>query len=124
GGVYVEYINSTKSALHFTVGGLIGGGSTSANGSGFDRGISESSPFFVIEPALSAEINMTRFVRIAAGASYRVILGADMDDDVFKSTDLSGPSVNLTFKFGWFDGFNLPGFFRHLHKDDDGKEEW
>jgi hypothetical protein len=56
--------------------------------------------FFIVEPGLNAELNMTRFFRVDAGISYRFVSGVDqyalVDDDI------AGPSINLTFKFGKF----------------------
>jgi hypothetical protein len=55
---------------------------------------------FIITPIIEAEMNITRFLRIGIGGSYRI--AAFADNDILSASDLSGPGVNLAFKFGWF----------------------
>jgi hypothetical protein len=59
-----------------------------------------SDEFFVLEPALNVELNITSFFRINAGASYRYISGINYDN--LRNEDFSGFSGVLTFKFGSF----------------------
>jgi hypothetical protein len=53
-----------------------------------------------LEPALNAEVNITSFFRINAGASYRYISGLNYNN--LKNEDFSGFSGALTLKFGSF----------------------
>lgn len=55
---------------------------------------------FVINPCIELEMNVTKFFRVALGANYRIVGGLNTDD--LKFSDVSGPGVNLMFKFGWF----------------------
>jgi len=56
--------------------------------------------FFVIEPSVHVNLNVTTFFRIAAGVSYRYVSG--LNSTLSTNADLSGPSGVLTFKFGMF----------------------
>ena len=56
--------------------------------------------FFVLEPAVNIEINITSFLRIHLGAGYRFISGIEKYN--FTNSDFSGPSGNFTLKFGMF----------------------
>lgn len=65
--------------------------------------------FFVVEPALEIEMNVTRFFRMAVGASYRFTSDTDLDVTVLNETysvvgenDLNTYNVYLSFKFGKF----------------------
>jgi len=48
---------------------------------------------FLIEPGLQAEVNLTKWFRIAAGASYRLVAG---------ESKFSAPAAHISFKFGKF----------------------
>lgn len=111
GGVFLEYTNSSSSLAHFTANTLIGWGSAAYSGEldeifkDGDRKkssnwIYRSSNFFVVEPGVTAELNIAKSFRIALGASYRLVSGLDLP--VTKNSDLSGLSVNMAFKIGHF----------------------
>jgi len=55
---------------------------------------------FIITPIIEVEMNVTRFFRIGLGGSYR--FAAFTDNNILSAGDMSGPGVNLAFKFGWF----------------------
>ncbi len=109
GGLFMEYINSSNEAVHFTVNLLVGAG-----GAVFQRSIEnqirfddefiddfrESSAYFVFEPGVTADINLTHWFRVAAGVNYRIIAGLEMEHA--EDSDLRGLSAGLTFKFGEF----------------------
>ena len=107
GGVFLEYINNSNNLIHFTVNTLIGGGEASYTKSykngmmwGNDGWSYESTPFFVVEPGATVDLNVAKFFRISLGASYRFVSGVDLTRTTNK--DLSGASANLAFKFGKF----------------------
>jgi hypothetical protein len=60
----------------------------------------KSNSFFVLEPSVNANLNVTHSFRIAAGVSYRYVSG--LKSIVSTNADLSGPSAVLTFEFGKF----------------------
>ena len=102
GGLEIEYIASSDDIIHLSIGLLVGGG-----GIGYKHEDNEvfntshnTKSFFVIEPSADANLNVTRFFRIAAGASFRYVSG--LKSVISTSADLSGLSAVLTFKFGKF----------------------
>jgi hypothetical protein len=102
GGLDLEYIASSDDLLHLSMGLLIGGGSAgykNENSDSFNQHHSMDS-FFVLEPSVHANLNVTHYFRIAAGVSYRYITG--LQSVVATNADLSGPSAVLTLKFGKF----------------------
>lgn len=61
----------------------------------------EATGFFAWEPRLNAEVNITKFARLAVGAGYRL---AWMPEEKFgyKDNDLGGPTASVALKFGKF----------------------
>jgi hypothetical protein len=96
GGLLLGYVHASDHLIHWKVQSLLGAG-----GVGFrDLGVTDPEPFFVVEPAAFAEVNATYFFRVAAGLSYRYIVGVDMPG--ITADDLTGPSLMVLFKFGSF----------------------
>lgn len=110
GGVYLMYINQSDELIHFTVSTLIGAGSALYTKSwselidhdwNYNKSWNrEITPFFIIEPGIGVELNLTSFMRIELGASYRIVSGVDMTRT--KNSDITGPSGNLAIKIGKF----------------------
>jgi hypothetical protein len=105
GGVILEYINNSSSLIHFAFNTLIGAGGVTYNErydnwQWNDTHTRPNDAFFVVEPELKVELNMTSFFRINLGGSYRFVSGVNIVG--LKNSDLSGPSANITFKFGKF----------------------
>jgi len=77
GGFEIEYIASSNDLLHLSIGLLVGGGGVgykNENNDIFNTSYKRNS-FFVLEPNVDANLNVTQFFRIAAGVSYRYISG-------------------------------------------------
>lgn len=112
GGIYLEYVLHPKKAVHLTFPVFIGaGGAQIGVNTLFDSNVSnsedyytyefiESSAFFVLEPGINLELNMSRMFRLDFGASYRFISGTQLQR--LSSHDLSDFSFNLGLKFGKF----------------------
>jgi hypothetical protein len=113
GGLVVEYTFDSDKALHYGAQILLGGGNVTALRI-LDRTIttppvslptttfeSGQSGFVVIEPALQAEVNITRAVRASFGGSYRLVAGLRPNIGI-TNADLSGFSLTLCLKFGRF----------------------
>ena len=103
GGLELEYIIQSDKVVHFSIYTLIGAGGVNFRDNSFDDWDDwdfNSDEFFVLEPALNVEVNITRFFRINAGASYRYISGLNYNN--LKNEDFSGFSGALTLKFGSF----------------------
>jgi hypothetical protein len=109
GGLILEYINSSDDVIHFTISALIGGGMAnysekaySYNNHNYNDNYHSNvvTPIVVFEPGATVDINITKFMRIGLGASYRMVWQTDLP--ATKNSDLSGVSGNLSFKFGKF----------------------
>ncbi|MCU0648695.1 MAG: hypothetical protein MUF00_11910 [Gemmatimonadaceae bacterium] len=110
GGVTLEAITQPSKLVHVTGLVLIGGGAANARVRDRDRigfqppiGFPDDDPdvVTVIEPELAIELNVTNWMRIALGGSYRFVSGTDADY-LFTNSGLSGGTGKLTFKFGAF----------------------
>jgi len=62
--------------------------------------IIDSDPFFILEPGLELELNLFRFMRIAAGVSYHWSPNLDLMDT--PSTPFNGITSSIAIKFGKF----------------------
>jgi len=112
GGLLVEFIAMPKKAVHLSFPIIIGAGGTSVGAeiaqdpnqidpvefNTYD--FVESSAFFVVEPGVYLEMNMTKFFRLNVGATYRFISGTNLVR--VNNNDLSDLTFNLAFKFGSF----------------------
>lgn len=103
GGVLLAYINNSHKLIHLTIETLIGaGGISHYNDEGNNPFNDEfdGDAFFIIEPGVNFELNITRMVRFAAGASYRITSGVEYLD--LEDGDITGPAINLMLKLGKF----------------------
>ncbi|MEQ9438920.1 MAG: hypothetical protein RIG62_07710 [Cyclobacteriaceae bacterium] len=101
GGFMVEYILKSDRMLHLTTHMLVGGGGISQDLEG-EPDLTEGthSNFFVFEPGVGVELNITDFFRLNGGLTYRLISGSDTPG--IQDKDLSSMAVFLNFKFGYF----------------------
>jgi hypothetical protein len=99
GGFEVEYTNRSQRLLHWTATTLIGAGSVAVETPEFPVTADEPA-FFVLEPGLHGELNVTRFLRLHAGLSYRHTSGVDRAG--FTDRDFSGVNGRIALKFGGF----------------------
>lgn len=101
GGLEMECIINSSRLIHVSFHTLIGAGGINYEGHGrrFDYD-DDSDAFFVAEPGANLMLNVTEFLRVGVGASYRYINGVDLQG--FNDSDLDGASANLTLKFGKF----------------------
>ena len=101
GGFWVGYSLFGDKPVHVTFSSLIGWGEF---GVMQDYG---TYPFvrdkiFVLSPTVEIELNLTRYFRIGAGASYNLYSLVDQNMHGYTNSDLSAPGGFLSFKFGWF----------------------
>jgi len=54
---------------------------------------------FVAQPSIGAEVNIARFFRLGIDGGYRFTSGNDLPG--ISDDQLTGPVLNLRFKFGW-----------------------
>jgi hypothetical protein len=105
GGGMLEYICTPNKLLHGSVNVLIGAGGVTYRESQYEwenmNSSRRSDAFFVVEPTVSAELNLTTWMRLDVGAGYRFITGIGELVGISNS-DFSGPSGSVTVKFGSF----------------------
>ena len=107
GGLMVEYTFAGNKLFHVTANTLVGAGGIS-NGYVIrdyrDHEDSweneECSAFFVAQPGVNIEANITKWFRISAGGGYRFIAGSHLNG--ISNKDMSAPTANLSFAFGEF----------------------
>ncbi len=100
GGVEMEYVAMPNKLVHYSAMLLIGGGGVGYRDSLYMDQSSEAKAVFVLEPALQVDLNVTTFMRVSIGASYRYVSGTGLAGT--SAADLSGPAALLTFRFGKF----------------------
>ena len=59
-----------------------------------------ASPFLVLEPGINLEMNVTGFLKLAAGYSYRRLYGLRLENTNYNA--LNGGSFNLGLRIGKF----------------------
>jgi hypothetical protein len=108
GGLNFQYTFLPKSLVHFTANALIGAGGAYPTRS-LNHMINHSdslnfdyngSAFFVLEPGIGVEMNVTKYFRVELMANYRYITGLELKP--LENKDLGGFSANLALKFGKF----------------------
>ncbi|ASZ13953.1 hypothetical protein KTO58_04330 [Chitinophaga pendula] len=105
GGFNGEYVHNSDKLVHFSVGALIGGGGVFRRTrfeeiNEFDDHFRDYSSFFVAEPTINVEVNITTFLRVFAGGSYRFVQGSGTPG--ITDQKLSGPSAQIGIKAGAF----------------------
>ncbi len=101
-GLVAEYVHNTDKLFHWSAGALVGGGGVSERekrGKGKDA-VFASSAVVVAEPFVQVEMNITQYLRVFAGGSYRRVFGAGGVN--ISNEKLSAPGFNLGVKAGLF----------------------
>jgi len=104
GGFMFEYIISSDKLVHYSIQSMIGFGGVrydvkDASQDHDDLDYSEDG-FFVLEPGGNIIVNLSKGLRLGAGASYRYVNGVDYGN--LSNSDLSGASLHLFLKIGEF----------------------
>jgi len=106
GGVAVRYSLMSDLPVYATLGFVAGGGAVV-----LDQGIGNEArsadgthhgsadPFFVFQPELAVQSNVTRWVRVGVTGGYRVVAGVEQYG--LRDSDLNGPVVGGNVQFGW-----------------------
>ena len=108
GGLYIEPIIFPRLPVHISLPVLFGGGGISyiSKESNLNNNfIEDSEAFLIIEPGAEIELNLTRFFRLAIGATYRLPTSFDVGlsgSPTASAESIKGLSYILTFKFGKF----------------------
>ncbi len=99
GGFEFEYIFSPLNVFHISLYALLGAGNVFYLNI-FEENQNMGKTFFVAEPAINFEVNVTNYFHLAAGVSYRYTNGANYQ--AISDPNVSGFNGMLTFKFGKF----------------------
>ncbi len=101
GGGIIEYYFMPKSLFTFSCGFFIGGGALLMKGeSAVILPDNVTSKFFVMEPEVSAYVNVAKFVRVGFSASYRFTNGIDLYE--YTDRDFMGVFFSFNVCGGWF----------------------
>ncbi|SFW15133.1 hypothetical protein [Chitinophaga sancti] len=107
-GLAVEYTHNTDQLIHWTAGALVGGGAVARrNKETFNLDDNEykyhtydRSGLFVAEPFANIELNVTSYLRLDLGATYRFVQGSNTPN--ISNGDLSMASFHFGIKAGKF----------------------
>lgn len=100
GGFEAEFVSRPGRLLHLTVSTLVGAGETSYLLAQELSALRPATHVFVVEPALNAELNLTRWFRTSVGVGYRFVGGSTLP--LASNRSLSAGTATVTFKFGRF----------------------
>jgi hypothetical protein len=106
GGLLFGATLFTKEVIHVTFPIVFGAGYLDVVDPNFLGAFSnqevtvEQSAFVVVEPAVQLEINITKNLRLAAGASYRYVTASSLQNIV--NSDLTGFASSVSVRFGRF----------------------
>ncbi len=84
GGLYLGGIIFPNEVVHLTIPVLFGAGTFHIVDKQYFPGafdkeyVLESTAFFVVQPSAQLEVNITQFLRLGVGATYRLIRGSDL----------------------------------------------
>ncbi|MEE4259708.1 MAG: hypothetical protein V2I62_08115 [Bacteroidales bacterium] len=119
GGLLLEPILAPMSPVHVSFPILIGAGGVATtpvtwqNIDYYNYYYFNSDAYFVLEPGVDVEFNITKFFRVALGGSYRYTSNVYLQHKYLNSADetvyenvptnaLRGFNVDISLKFGWF----------------------
>lgn len=107
GGVLIGATIAHKELIHISIPIVMGVGSFDVVDKNFfgsnladSEFTIENSIFFVLEPGIQLEFNITKYFRIGAGVTYRYITGTELTN--LKDREVTGTSGILSFRFGRF----------------------
>jgi hypothetical protein len=103
GGLLLQYTLAADQLVHGFFDTTIGGGAACYDLHDANRwdSCSSATAFFAFEPSANVEVNVTKFMRVAVGAGYRLALTDTMDKGL-TSSDLSGLVARTNLEFGQF----------------------
>ncbi|MEQ9402591.1 MAG: hypothetical protein RIM99_03305 [Cyclobacteriaceae bacterium] len=107
GGVIIGASIAPKELVHISIPILLGAGSFEVVDKNFfvnnlpdSEFTIENTVFFVVEPAIELEFNISATFRLGFGASYRYITGTELVN--IRDEDVTGASGMISLRFGRF----------------------
>jgi len=98
GGVFFEYIFNIENLIHFSIPVNIMAGGIHIYDDNAETEI-ESSAFFIIEPGINIDLNVSKHYTQSLYISYRQALGSSLIN--LDDKNISGLNIGLIFKFGF-----------------------
>jgi len=107
GGILIGGSIAPRELIHLSIPVLLGAGAWQVVDKDFfiknpadSEFTIEKSVFFVIEPGIEVEVNVTKNFRLGAGVTYRYISGTQLEN--LADEELSGTTGMISFRFGRF----------------------
>lgn len=107
GGILIGASIAPKELVHISLPLLLGAGSFEVVDKNFftnnlpdSEFTIENTIFFVVEPGIEIELNISNYFRLGFGASYRYITGTELQNVV--DEDVSGGTGMISLRFGRF----------------------
>lgn len=107
GGIMIGGTIAPRELIHISIPVVLGAGSLEvvdkdffANNPADSEFTVENSVFFVAEPGIEIEFNITKYFRLGAGMTYRYVSGTELEN--VKDEDISGTTAMISFRFGRF----------------------
>ncbi|WP_425390013.1 hypothetical protein [Ekhidna sp.] len=107
GGIIIGWTIAHKELVHLSIPIVLGAGSFEVDDKDFfvnnpadSEFTIENSVFFIAEPGIEAEFNITKYFRLGAGVTYRYISGTELAN--VKDEDVTGTTAMISFRFGRF----------------------
>jgi hypothetical protein len=102
GGAVIGYQFGSDKLVHVGVQALVGAGAVDHRRARQTdwRSYDDIDGFFVVEPGITGELNVSKSVRVNLEASWRFVNGVELPG--VTNSGLSGPSATLLLKFGTF----------------------
>lgn len=98
-GLEIEYIHHSDKLVHWTAMALFGGGRVRLREHDPGRE-TQSDGFSLVDAGVNAELNILKWLRVNAGAGYRMVFGIETSG--LSNADIGGPEAQVTLKFGSF----------------------
>jgi len=107
GGVLIGGTIAPRELIHISIPIVLGAGSLEVvdkdffiNNPADSEFTVENSVFFVAEPGIEVEFNITKYFRLGAGMTYRYVSGTELEN--VEDEDISGTTAMISFRFGRF----------------------
>lgn len=106
GGLWLGVTPFTYSVIHPYLSARAGWGVLDLEFSDPNLEFADLDQVFVVTPEAGLELNVTRWFRIAATGSYRIVRGVNDDTPSSVTNSLEGFQGGITLRFGWFGSGN------------------
>lgn len=106
GGLWIGATPFTYSVIHPYLSTRAGWGVVDVEFSDPNLVFADLDQVFVITPEAGVELNVTRWFRVAATASYRIVRGVNDETPSSVTSSLEGFQGGITLRFGWFGNGN------------------